>query len=468
MKLTHQQAVNREKDIQDELERLKAKDNKTAEDHKQVPALLTEFREVHEHRLNLEHDAALAEVRSAAEAPKGGAAEERGVEVVERGAPSVAVGGKFRDPWDTTEVRFGRPGSESELRHRAEDAIERMPFASDKVREVSAALVAGDDSTRMAELVLASTSPDYGRAFSKIVRHNGQVSALSREEQDALHRSMAIGAGPTGGYLVPFQLDPTVILTSAGSFNQVRQMARVVTATGDKWHGITSAGVTGSWDGEAEEVSDDSPTFGQPTVNVHKGTVFAEATYEAVQDAANVAQDLATMIAFEKDRMESVAFVKGTGTKQPKGIITALTGTASIVAPGTAGTFAVGDVYGVDAALPARWAANGSWLANRGTYNTMRQFDTNGGSALWGQLAEGRKSELLGRPDLVAEAMDADQILFGDFSNYVIADRIGTTIEYIPNLFGSNGRPTGKRGWYAHFRVGADVVNADAFRLLAE
>ncbi|WP_336819002.1 phage major capsid protein [Gordonia sp. MMO-8] len=468
MKLTHQQAVNREKDIQDELERLKAKDNKTAEDHKQVPALLTEFREVHEHRLNLEHDAALAEVRSAAEAPKGGTTEERGVEVVERGAQNVAVGGKFRDPWDTTEVRFGRPGSESELRHRAEDAIERMPFASDKVREVSAALVAGDDSTRMAELVLASTSPDYGRAFSKIVRHNGQVSALSREEQDALHRSMAIGAGPTGGYLVPFQLDPTVILTSAGSFNQVRQMARVVTATGDKWHGITSAGVTGSWDGEAEEVSDDSPTFGQPTITVHKGTVFAEATYEAVQDAANVAQDLATMIAFEKDRMESVAFVKGTGTKQPKGIITALTGTASVVTPGTAGTFAVGDVYSVDAALPARWAANGSWLANRGTYNTMRQFDTNGGSALWGQLAEGRKSELLGRPDLVAEAMDADQILFGDFSNYVIADRIGTTIEYIPNLFGSNGRPTGKRGWYAHFRVGADVVNTDAFRLLAE
>jgi HK97 family phage major capsid protein len=473
MKLTHQQAVNREKDIQDELERLKAKTDKAPDDHKKVPALLAEFREVHEHRLDLEHDAALAEIRSAAT----GSTEGRTVQVVdqERGvqAQAPAVGGKFRNPWDTSTVRMGTPSAESEIRHRAEDAIERMPFASDKVREVSARLVESDESLRMAEMVLATTSPEYGRAFTKILRHAGNTSLLSREEQEALQRAVAVGAGSAGGFLVPFQLDPTVILTSAGSFNQVRKLARVVTATGSEWNGVSSAGVTGSWDAEADQVSDDSPTFGQPKIPVHKGQVFVEATFEAVQDAGNIAQEIATMMAAEKDRMESVAFVTGSGVGQPKGVVTAVAASApSVVDTGTAATFAIGDVYKLNGALADRWAANGSWLANRVMYNKIRQFDQNGGSALWGQLAESRKPELLGLPNYTAEAMastvaaDANLLLFGDFSNYVIADRVGATVEYIPNLFGTNGRPTGKRGWLTHFRVGADVVNPTAFKLL--
>jgi HK97 family phage major capsid protein len=40
--------------------------------------------------------------------------------------------------------------------------------------------------------------------------------------------------------------------------------------------------------------------------------------------------------------------------------------------------------------------------------------------------------------------------VFGDFSNYVIADRIGMTVAFIPHLFGTaNGRTT-TRGWYAY------------------
>ena len=101
-----------------------------------------------------------------------------------------------------------------------------MPYASDKVREVSARLIEGDDSTRMAEMVLGTTSPEYGRAFAKLIRHRGQDAALTVDEREAPQRAMAIGAGSTGGYLVPFQLDPSVILTANGSFNQVRPPVR--------------------------------------------------------------------------------------------------------------------------------------------------------------------------------------------------------------------------------------------------
>jgi len=473
MELTHQQAVNREKDIQDELERLKGKKDKTEEDRGRVPALLEEFRQVHAYRLDLEHDAALSEIRSAAGGVEAPADETRATVVDKR---VNVISDKMKDPWNLSEVRYGGNVG-AELRSRALDAVEKMSSASDKVREVSTKLVEGDGTTgaRMANQVLASTSPAYMSAFTKLVRNQGQVAALTAEEQGAFQRAMSL-TDNAGGYLVPFQLDPAVILTADGSVNQIRQISRVVTATGDVWNGVSSAGVTGSWDAEAAQVSDDSPTLAQPSVPVYKAQVFVPLSFEVREDAENIAGEVAKMIAFEKDRLESVAFATGSGSGQPTGIVTALIASSPSVVVPSAGsdTFALGDVYALDGALPARYAANASWLAHRKIYNKMRQFDTAGGAALWSYLAEGRNQQLLGRPDYVSEAMDgvidssAENyvLVYGDFSNFVIADRIGTTLSYIPHLFGANGRPTGQSGWHAYFRVGADSVNDGAFRLL--
>lgn len=482
MKLTHQQAVNREKDIQEELERLNSKQDKTAEDRAKVPALLTEFREVHAHRLDLEHDAALAEVRAAATpgapaapASTDGSETRQSYDVVDRQrmAGVDLVNGKFKNPWNVSELRYGA-NSESEIRARALDAVERMEFADDKVREAATKLVERDHegrSNKARDLVLATTSPAYCRAFIKLIRSQGQFAVLDGEEIGAMQRAMSL-TDNAGGFAVPFQLDPTVILTANGSVNQIRQISRVVQATGDTWNGVSSAGVTGSWDNEADEVSDDAPTLAQPSIPVYKLQIFVPLSHEVQQDAPSLADDIANMIAFEKDAKESAAFATGSGSSQPTGIVTALTGGSSVVTTTSNDTFAVGDVYKTDAALPARYAANGSWLGHRAIYNLMRQFDTNGGSALWGQLADARKQELLGRPDYVSEAMasavaDAAKLLvFGDFSNYVIADRLGTTVSYIPHLFGANGRPKGQAGWHAYIRVGADSVNDGAFRML--
>jgi predicted phage gp36 major capsid-like protein len=47
----------------------------------------------------------------------------------------------------------------------------------------------------------------------------------------------------------------------------------------------------------------------------------------------------------------------------------------------------------------------------------------------------------------------------------VIVDRIGTTLELIPNLVGATRRPTGQRGALLWFRTGSDSVVDNAFRL---
>jgi len=492
--LTHSQAINRLKEITSELERLGELDGALSpEDEKYFDELTRDFTKVDEHRKKLERTVALEQVRSAAQGLNAsnlratpGSAGATSRDDFDRDAilePDSVEDHRFRNPWDLSEVRaFGKSKEElgAELRARAQDAISKMPGANDKIREAGTNILEqfDDSNSTIARTVLAASSPAYLRAWSKMATN--REYALTGEESRALDavRAMSL-TDSNGGYLVPFQLDPTVIVTSAGSRNDIRSVARQVVATGDTWNGVSSAAVTWSWDGEAAEVSDDATTFAQPAIKVHKAQGFVPISIEALMDASNVTTEVGRLLAEGRSDLEAVAFITGAGdgSNQPTGIITALAGTASEINAAADDTFALADVYTIQGGLPARHRANASWLANNLIYNKIRAFDTSGGGGFWANLNDGRPPELLGRPALEAEAMDGTVtttgavsnhiLVFGNFQNFVIADRIGMTVEFIPHLFATgNNRPSGQRGWYAHYRVGSDSVNDGAFRLL--
>lgn len=487
MELTHTQSVHRLKDIQDELERLTGKaDDKglTPEDEEYWADLVRESGEVDDHRKSLERKAEMERVRiRAANGPRNDLRTERGSDNGELDRdildPDSVEDRRFKNPWDLSEMRtFNRAPDDigAELRARALSAIEQMPGMNQARREAGTSIIEEFDNEKgtISKMALYTSSPAYLRAFAKAAR--GNMSAFTPEEQEAVTRAMSL-TDSAGGYLVPFQLDPTVIITSAGSRNDIRQAARQVVATGDVWNGVSSAAVSWSWDAEGAEASDDATTFAQPTIPIYKGVGFVPISIEALADEQNVAQEVGRLLTFGKETLEATAFATGPGSTAPTGIVTALAGTASEINAAADDTFAIADVYTIQGALPARHRANAAWLANNSIYNLVRRFDTSGGAGLWTTLGNDRPPELLGRRALEAEAMDGTVttsgavsnfiLVFGDFQNYVIADRIGVTVEFIPHLFHTgNNRPSGSRGWYAYFRVGADSVNDDAFRML--
>ncbi|WP_293308872.1 phage major capsid protein [Mycolicibacterium sp.] len=488
--LTHSQSVKRLDEIHARMEELGELDDLSDDEQREFDDLGDEFRSVDEHRKKLERAAKLAEVRTgAAQVPGRRIRVEAGSSQASRSdydrdailEPDSIEDCRFRNPWDLAEVRtYGRDAGEveGELRARALSAIEKIRGTNDDVRQAMTTIIeTHDEGGKLARQLLLTSSPAYTRAWAKMAA-NPSGAMLSTDEQRAVAEVRAMSlTDSAGGYLVPFQLDPTVIITSAGSRNDIRQFARTVVATGNKWHGVSAGAVSWSWDGEASEVSDDAPTFAQPDVEVHKAQGFVPISIEALADEANVTAEVARLLSFGKDTLEASAFITGSGNGQPKGIVTALDGTSAEISPATAETFALADVYGTYDALPARHRASGSWLANNLIYSRIRQFDTSGGAGLWETVGNGRPSQLLGRPVGEAEAMDgsinaaatADNfvLLFGDFSNYVIADRIGMTVEFIPHLFATgNNRPSGQRGWFAYYRVGANVVDPGAFKLL--
>lgn len=505
--MSYREVCNRLDDIRDDLERLNAREDKdggiSSEDTVRFAELTTEFDELYGRKGRLEREAALARVQRANVSRQvgngnpgvGNTGVGRGSDDYDAdplGEPDSITDNRFKDPWDVGAIRMGLSAQErgAELRSRAMVAIEKMQGTTDNRREVATRMVEQYDPTngRLSEQVLATSSPQYLRAFAKLAASQGRAM-LSVEEQRAVERAMSL-TDANGGYLVPFQIDPTIILTSDGSQNDIRQAARQVVATGDVWNGVSAGAVQWSFDAEAAEVSDDSPTFGAPAIPVRTARGFVPISLEASMDANNVAAEVGRLLAQGKDDLESVVFVTGTAAaNQPIGIVTALTdyetaNPGAVVVPSAAtNTLGVGDVYRIQDSLPGRYRARASWLATNAFYNLVRQFDVNGGGALWERIGNGRPPNLLGRPVFEAESMDATitagagvrnyMAVFGDFQNYVIVDRIGMTVEFIPHLFapgsgtpGVGGRPTGQRGWFAYYRVGAGLINPRGMRLL--
>lgn len=391
-------------------------------------------------------------------------------------APEVVITNRSNPFENLDGVRSGLVPKDS-LRSRALSAVADCdaPGVSDRARENATRLIeAGGPG--VARHALLTGSPAYRSAFEKIIENPmGWQAFLTEEEADATRAALSTTAA-NGGYAIPFLLDPTIILTNDGSANPFRQISRVVRGTSNKWNGITSAGVTAEWKTEGGQAADASPTMAQPSITAYLADAYVFGSYEVFEDT-NLASELPGLIMDAKDRLEADAFAVGSGSGAPFGVVTSVTAvTASRVSPTTGGTFttaSVADVYKPIAAVPPRNRSRSSWVANYATYNLIRQMSASAaGSAFWSNLGADVSERLLGRPIYEASAMasafttGSNILLAGDFDNYVIYDRIGMTLEYIQNVVGANQRPTAQRGWFATWRVGADVVSPNAFRVL--
>lgn len=356
---------------------------------------------------------------------------------------------------------------------RARTAIEQAPsHMDDTARQRVTVLIdryAEDGSVQaplIARHLLMTGSPEYHEEFRTYARSGGRIVG------DLMRAAMSL-TDANGGYLVPFTLDPTIILSNSGIKGSIRMISRTETIATDSWNGVTSAGVSAEWTAEATEAADASPTFTQPSITPKKADAYVQGSYEVLADSG-FASSLGRLLADAKVRLEEAAFATANvGASRPRGVVAAVAAvTASLVASATTGAFVSGDVFSVSSAMQPRWEDNASWLANKAIMNKIRQFDTAGGSSFWANLGMGQPERLLDAPIYKTSTMDsavttgAQVLLAGDFSEYVIVDRVGMAVLYEPMVKGSNRRPTGEAGWYAFWRVGADVTNVDAFRLL--
>jgi len=338
----------------------------------------------------------------------------------------------------------------------------------------------------LARRILVTGAPAYKRAWGKqllgeyLTTHESQVLAMGTERALSLTTT-------AGGFAVPFTLDPTVIRVSNLAVNPFRAISRVIPVPTDDWKGVASTGITAAFGTEAAAATDSAPAFTQPSVSTEKAFAFVPYSIEIGMDWDALGTEMGGMLADAKDELEASKFAVGTGTNEPKGVVTAIS--ASMYTAAATNAIVYADLDGLEAALPPRFRSRAVMVANRATYQKIRHFDSAGGRGAWEagyQLESGLPNavptpgslngRLLGYPAYEASAMSSTfttgQLvgpIIGDFRNFIIVDRIGLTTETIPHLFDTtNNMPTGQRGLYAYWRTGSGITTTTAagFKIL--
>ena len=393
-------------------------------------------------------------------------------------APGAVRG---QDIYDLSTIRASLADPQAaklELQERAHRAIDTATFPHEKAdqarckEQVTRILATVDDEQNsIARRILATGNPVYKEAFGMALANPG---GLSPKFQAAL----GVGSAPDGGYAVPYELDPTIIPTSDYQVNPFRQISRVVQITGKEYDLVTSSGVTANRRIEGAESTDNAPTLAQPTIRPTRVDVFIPFSIELQQDWGSLQTEMARLIQDAKDVEEATVFATGAGgTLTPQGIVTGATVTVSTAATAT---LAVADTDSVETALGARFQSRAQWCASRAIYSKIRQLTSSyydpfspiqqglnrdGTTGNMGRSLHGYPANEVSTMS-VSTASSQLVMVLGDFSYYLIVDRLGMTLDLVPHLFGSNRMPIGKRGFYAVWRNNGMVIDAKAFRVL--
>jgi HK97 family phage major capsid protein len=372
--------------------------------------------------------------------------------------------------------------SDGSLRSRALAANERAAFLPEPAREHMERSLRDDTDpdNRLARFTIATSDRNYFRAFTQWANDPiGGPHGWTPEERDAYRRvqsetrGMTIGTPGGGGFMLPYELDPNIVIAGVGVVNPMRQVSRVVSTAFNTKKFVTSLGVSTAWYAEEAEVADNTPALLQPSIDCKKAMSFVPASFEFFEDS-DIAQQIGALFADAKVAEESRVFTTGSGTTEPKGIITALVAAGGSTVIATASNvYAQADLYTNQAALPPRWRPGSKFMMNLSVINGYRQLPQATGLNYSVVDDSGPTPRALGWQVVENSAMDgvltggaADyDVLSGDFRQFAIVDRVGTSIELVQNLFGATRRPTGQRGFLMHWRTGSDVLVPDAFRL---
>lgn len=335
-------------------------------------------------------------------------------------------------------------------------------------------------------------------AFMKALRTRDRQpgASLSLEEKamilpnfmPAERKSLYAADATTGGYFAATDfLDE--LLAYRLLISPMRKICRVQSTSGEKVQMPSLANdTTVYWASEQAQYTDSQdPTTSMIEIPVHEQRALLKISQQNLEDSQFNLED------FMKQRMmlkfaqsEGTAFVAGNGVGKPRGImnypfkasssytggsagLNNVTDAVAYVASGAAsGKINADDVLNVKMDLKAVYDPGSTYIFTRSTLNTIRLFKDSMNRPLWQPFAGANLPSMIydtpyvEMPDMPQIASGAYPILVGDFSFYMIVDRIQLAIRELDELFAVSGLV----GFIARMRVGGDLLLPEAMRAL--
>lgn len=318
----------------------------------------------------------------------------------------------------------------------------------------------------------------HKKAFGEYLR-TGDDAGLRGLSLEGKAMSTAVNAD--GGYLINPQMSDTIqsMLSSTTSLRSISNVVQIDASSYDVI--VDNTDVGSGWQAEAASVSETTtPNINRISIKLNELSAMPKASQRLLDDAAfDVEGWLSQKIATRFIRAEASAFINGTGTDQPKGILLPTKvanaswtwGNLGYIPTGAASDFAstnpIDCIVTLVYALAADYRANATFVMNSKTAGAVRKIKDTEGRFMWSDgIAAGQPATLMGYKVLISEDMpdiaaNAYPIAFGDFkAGYTIAERPDLRILRDP----FSAKPNVL--FYASKRVGGDITDYAAIKLL--
>lgn len=307
--------------------------------------------------------------------------------------------------------------------------------------------------------------------FAKWAR--GGDKALTAEDWATIRNTMSTTTSSEGGYAVPTQV-ATSILDVLKAYGGMREASTVIqTADGQPINYPTSDGTSevGELLAENTTATAADPTFGVVSLQPYKfSSKVVAIPFELLQDSAvDLVAFISKRLGDRLGRIQNTYFTTGTGTAQPKGVVTAAA-SGKVGTTGQTATVIFDDIidliHSVDPAY--RVGANVRFMMNDASLKIIRKLKDSQGRPIflpgYDGLAGPMPDTLHGyqvtiNQDIATMAANAKSILFGDFSRYTIRDVMGMTLFRFDD---SAYVKLGQIGFLAWMRSGGTLTDGGA------
>jgi HK97 family phage major capsid protein len=251
-------------------------------------------------------------------------------------------------------------------------------------------------------------------------------------------RDLSVGVNATGGFTVPQDFYQQLIEAQKWFGGMRASRATVLTTDNGELLPIAMEDDTsnvGVIVTENTAITAQDVAFTQTSLSQYMYTSkLVRVSYQLLQDSAfDIQSHLAKVLARRIGRGLNAHFTTGTGSGQPKGVVT---GAASGKVGATGQTVSViyDDLVDLVHSVDVAYRQQAQWMFNDSTLKALKKLKDSQNRPLWlPGLAVREPDTINGYPyvvnnDMAVMAANAKSILFGDFSNYYIRDITGAQL----------------------------------------
>lgn len=302
---------------------------------------------------------------------------------------------------------------------------------------------------------------------------------LSAEQATKLYNTMSTTTGSEGGYTVP-ALIASELINSLKAFGGMRGVAQLLTtAQGNPLSYPTSDGTAEVGELLAENTAAAAldPSFGTVGLNVFKySSKVIAVPIELLQDSSvDIEAFVRARIIERIGRITNQHFTTGTGTAQPRGIVTG----ASSGKVGTTGqtlTVIYDDLVDLLESVDEAYQLGGEckFMFAQTVRGLLRKLKDTAGRPIWtpgyeAGITAGAPDLLLGKSvvinnDMPVPAANAKSIIYGDMKKYIIRDAMAVNLmRFDDSAYASKGQV----GFLAFIRSGGNLTDSAAVKYYA-